>query len=666
MYDGQDVFGHARQSSMPGGPPPDWQSPRRTEFHLPEIRPHEAPLARRPEDSNQPKDERAAATTPHERNAKALDLKPPSVPASALKRKLEMEPQEMNLPHRCSKCDASFKTPAELKKHFARHEPQYFCTIPGCSRGRDGFTTKNDLDRHRKTMHKILSPNDRFWKCFYPDCAKTEKVWPRLDNFKAHIVRMHGSQYVQENVTKAEEWWDAQKTTPMLGRSPETTHDLVAIEPKPPNESSRLGVTNLLQDHSAEQVNGRRRHLSAEGRQEAAQVREMGACLRCALLKEKCDDSRVCHRCNSYANKHFNGTLICRRGNMADYLVPLIPLFDNLPQPEESTKGWNLRSLSPPLLINTFTELLDEKEFPAALLKFDVRRNDFTAALFEAMDDAIAANGQETDSTLGPELRAEIEMLRQLRSVCCLLYDCVVDTLKCNESDQEKANKVEKLQKTNLELREWYDELDNAVFDWKSRHLELNQHPMKKWNLFFSICAMIVMERLTVLLTRAWAHVTEVKEDSTDDEAIDTLCALLEFKFWRQTLGQHHFISMLMDDKQDTTEELRRSMGFLCETKGFETWKWLHEQFGEVGSEGEVEKKEEEEDGKVEDADDSDTIQVDQSNAPVKAHSRGSSAGPSRNIRSRRSGSKISGSDAKSQNGDENIKKDESPEGMSE
>lgn len=287
MYDGQDVFAHSRQHSLSGPPP---FSPHRAEYHLPEIRPHETtPQTPRAEPPSNAKDERPVSA--HHDKIKTLDLKPPAGPPAGLKRKLEPESNDILLPHRCSKCDASFKTPAELKKHFARHEPQYFCNIPGCTRGRDGFTTKNDLDRHRKTMHKILSPNDRFWKCFYPDCAKTEKVWPRLDNFKAHIVRMHGAQYVAENVSRAEEWWDAQKTTPMLSRSPETTHDLVAIEPKPPHESSRLGVTNLITEAQGDSVNGRRRHLSAEGRQEAAQVREMGACLRCALLKEKVSQS---------------------------------------------------------------------------------------------------------------------------------------------------------------------------------------------------------------------------------------------------------------------------------------------------------------------------------------------------------------------------------------
>lgn len=566
LYDGQDVFAHTRQNSLQAAPPQEWQqSPRRPEYHLPEIRPHEVtPGPRKVDEPVHLKEERPGSA-PHERNAKTLDLKPPSAPPSAVKRKLEVEHAEnaIALPHRCSKCDSSFKTPAELKKHFARHEPQYFCNIPGCSRGRDGFTTKNDLDRHRKTMHKILSPNDRFWKCFYPDCAKTEKVWPRLDNFKAHIVRMHGAQYVQENVTRAEEWWDAQKT-PMLGRSPETTHDLVAIEPKPLNEPSRLGVTNLLTDPPVEHVNGRRRHLSAEGRQEAAQVREMGACLRCALLKEKCDDNKVCHRCISYGHKHFNGTLICRRGNIADFLVPIIPLWQHLPQPEEQTKGWNLRSSSTKLRYSNFSELLEKTDYPAELQPHALRKTSFTVALFKAMDEVIYAHSKDATPQANAEYQAEVDALRQLREVCCLIFECIIDVLNCKSPGTATSTSTstsdpslrEKLQRTNLELREWFDEVDNAVFDWKSRQVDVNhQNPWKKWNLFFAICSMLVMERLTVMLTRSWAFVAEVRYvETSDDEAADTLCALLEFKFLRQSPPQHHFISMLLEDRHESTQ----------------------------------------------------------------------------------------------------------------
>lgn len=312
--------------------------------------------------------------------------------------------------------------------------------------------------------------------------------------------------------------------------------------------------------------------------------------------------------------------LICRRGNIADYLIPLIPLFQNLPQPIESTKGWNLRSLTPDLRITTYAGLLEQAELPESIVKYGLFKNSFTVELSKAMDQVIVA--AEQDHNLPSEFREEVETLRYLRVLCCLIFDCVLSVLKSKPTNEEKAENIDKLQRTNLELREWYDELDNAVFDWKARHLELNLHPMKKWNLFFAICSMLIMERLTVLLTRAWAHVTEVSEDSTDDEAADTLCALLEFKFQRQTPAQHHFISMLLDEKQENgvtrsahplvqltaaicSPHLRNSMGFLTETKGFETWKWLYEQFGGDGAD-QVESPRPKDDPM---SDDSDTIQ---------------------------------------------------------
>lgn len=249
--------------------------------------------------------------------------------------------------------------------------------------------------------------------------------------------------------------------------------------------------------------------------------------------------------------------------------------------------------------ITTYSGLLDRPSLPEAIAKYDLFRNSFTVELFKAMDELILATEQSPG--LPSEFKEEVETLRLFRVLCCLIFDCVVALLKPKPTDEEKGQNIDKLQRTNLELREWYDELDNAVFDWKARHLELNLHPMKKWNLFFSICSMLVMERLTVLLTRAWAYVTEVSEESTDDEAADTLCALLEFKFQRQTPAQHHFISMLLDEKYENgvtrsthplvqltsaicTPRLRASMGFLTETKGFETWKWLYEQFGGDGA----------------------------------------------------------------------------------
>jgi hypothetical protein len=63
-----------------------------------------------------------------------------------------------------------------------RHDKPFRCDVPNCNRA-DGFTTSNDLDRHKKSIHKI--------GCASEKCKTKTKVWPRLDNFKQHIERIH-------------------------------------------------------------------------------------------------------------------------------------------------------------------------------------------------------------------------------------------------------------------------------------------------------------------------------------------------------------------------------------------------------------------------------------------------------------------------------------------
>jgi len=57
------------------------------------------------------------------------------------------------------------------------------------------FKTVNDLDRHMRSVHKIYEDGVRYWKCGVGGCSSAEECWPRLDNFKAHVTRMHGMQY---------------------------------------------------------------------------------------------------------------------------------------------------------------------------------------------------------------------------------------------------------------------------------------------------------------------------------------------------------------------------------------------------------------------------------------------------------------------------------------
>jgi hypothetical protein len=70
------------------------------------------------------------------------------------------------------------------------HDKPHKCNIAGCTRI-EGFGTVNDLDRHKASVHKIVSSVARNFKCAALGCRTAEKLWPRLDNFKQHLERMH-------------------------------------------------------------------------------------------------------------------------------------------------------------------------------------------------------------------------------------------------------------------------------------------------------------------------------------------------------------------------------------------------------------------------------------------------------------------------------------------
>ncbi len=112
-----------------------------------------------------------------------------------------------------SDCDGNFKNSSEHRcvshldplglslilhdrKHMLRHTRPYKCQELGCTK-KDGFSTNNDLERHRKSVHKIAPKNssDRSFRCAAPNCTKREKIWPRLDNFRQHCMRMHSKDY---------------------------------------------------------------------------------------------------------------------------------------------------------------------------------------------------------------------------------------------------------------------------------------------------------------------------------------------------------------------------------------------------------------------------------------------------------------------------------------
>ncbi|KAF3049085.1 hypothetical protein E8E11_005390 [Didymella keratinophila] len=76
-------------------------------------------------------------------------------------------------------------------KHMRKHVKSFVCTEEGCKRGGKGFSTTNDLDRHKKSVHGIGVANSKSYRCAADVCQNKNKVWPRLDNFKQHVDRMH-------------------------------------------------------------------------------------------------------------------------------------------------------------------------------------------------------------------------------------------------------------------------------------------------------------------------------------------------------------------------------------------------------------------------------------------------------------------------------------------
>ncbi|PVH99496.1 hypothetical protein DM02DRAFT_656337 [Periconia macrospinosa] len=93
---------------------------------------------------------------------------------------------------KCDICKDVSKCPSDYKKHMLKHDKPHVCDVQGCRRAAvgKGFTTKNDLDRHKKSVHRVGVEKGSY-QCASEHCRNRGKIWPRLDNFKQHINRMH-------------------------------------------------------------------------------------------------------------------------------------------------------------------------------------------------------------------------------------------------------------------------------------------------------------------------------------------------------------------------------------------------------------------------------------------------------------------------------------------
>ncbi|KAI1112138.1 hypothetical protein F5Y14DRAFT_442755 [Nemania sp. NC0429] len=94
---------------------------------------------------------------------------------------------------KCDGCGKVVKTKSELKKHDQRHKKPFKCDIEDCSRRIEGFSTPNDLDRHKRSVHPESQTSGNRYICQIGPCRNKHKIWPRADNFKAHLKRVHNT-----------------------------------------------------------------------------------------------------------------------------------------------------------------------------------------------------------------------------------------------------------------------------------------------------------------------------------------------------------------------------------------------------------------------------------------------------------------------------------------
>lgn len=133
--------------------------------------------------------------------------------------------QTSHIEYRCDQCETTVKTKSELKyvsdpkkeiascsiflficqllikcrKHSHRHNRPYKCTYEDCPKGVQGFSTPNDLTRHKRTVHREHSAYGPVYICRHDPCCKKEKLWPRADNFRSHLSRAHNIHLKADN-----------------------------------------------------------------------------------------------------------------------------------------------------------------------------------------------------------------------------------------------------------------------------------------------------------------------------------------------------------------------------------------------------------------------------------------------------------------------------------
>ncbi|RMZ90171.1 hypothetical protein DV736_g2581, partial [Chaetothyriales sp. CBS 134916] len=211
----------------------------------------------------------------------------------------------------CNQCGVTFRKHSDLKKHNARHSRQYRCVEDNCPRAQTGFATINDLYRHEKSVHGKHVGKSRSYKCFAPGCAKASKLWPRLDNFKQHLIRMHPNEELDALVKKSEQWHaDEEEAEASQGLSNTQESAISALQ-----NVKRLCSPPLI--HNTEEPGPAMQPDDTREISRAAEVRELAPearCLSCQHYNRRCYMDQLnpwqCVACPSAQHCIFRRTVV--------------------------------------------------------------------------------------------------------------------------------------------------------------------------------------------------------------------------------------------------------------------------------------------------------------------------------------------------------------------
>jgi hypothetical protein len=176
------------------------------------------------------------------------------------------------------------------RKHMDKHERPYICTVDGCDH-LQGFTTKGDLSRHQRIVHKLDSGQGGLFFCNEPNCARGPSGGPnagfsRNDNLADHIRRRHGqSSIVSSCVPRRVEIANDTVMPGIRSESPRRVDN----EPVTPLQRKRRPTTEMgLSSENADRGNEEEVYLRNELRKATQRVEELTKELK--EVHKKCEE----------------------------------------------------------------------------------------------------------------------------------------------------------------------------------------------------------------------------------------------------------------------------------------------------------------------------------------------------------------------------------------